>query len=114
MLPIPGKSDTITLTLDNIRMSNLGGDNKLTTKLLTDKIIVKLTEAVTRQGKGILPESILNTTGAALENVMKTGQDLGKAATEEAEKIIDAGKDIGTEITEGIKGLLSPKREKEP
>ena len=36
--------------------------------------------------------------------------DIGKTTLEEGGKILDKGVDIGSELVEGLKGLLKPKK----
>jgi len=105
LLPVPGKADTIPLNLEPIRMSNLGTDNKLSVGILSTKILLAIAEGVAKQGVGVLPDDMVNTMKSALDKTI----DVGKAATEEGKKIIDAGADV----VEGFKGLLKPKKEEE-
>jgi hypothetical protein len=107
LLPVPGKIDTIGLKLSPIKMTDLGSDNKLDTAALTGKILLALADGVARQGVGVLPKEILDPMKKTLEATL----DIGKAATKEGGKIIEAGKDVGKGIVEGLKGLLTPKKE---
>ena len=104
LLPVPGKADTVSLTLSPITMTNLGTDNKLSTVVLVNKILMAIAEGVTKQGAGVLPENIVGT----MKSILNKTIDIGKTATKESEKVIDTGKDI----VEGFKGLLRPKEEK--
>jgi len=106
LLPLPGKKDTVNLKLGDIKMTNLGGDNKLTAAMLTKQIVLKITQAITKAGKGILPKDILSSMENTLGGVMKAGKEIGEKAKGEAEKILDKGKDVGSAVTEGLKGLL--------
>lgn len=106
LLPIPGKLDTINLPLPPIRMSGLGTDNKLDTAALAKKIMVAITESIAREGAGRLPADMINTMKSTLDQTLK----LGKTAVEEGVKLIDTGKDIGSGVVEGLKGLLIPKK----
>lgn len=108
LLPVPGRIDTVTLDLAPIRMSNLGADNKLGIAILSEKIMLAITEGVARQGVGILPDEIVSTMKLTLDKTV----DVGKAAAEEGKKLIDTGKDVGADIIEGFKGLLKPNKEK--
>ena len=107
LLPLPGtgKVDTIPLNLSPIKMSNLGTDNKLSIGVLSTKILLAIAQGVAEQGVGVLPDDMVNTMKSALDKTL----DVGKAATEEGKKIIDAGADV----VEGFKGLLKPKKEEE-
>lgn len=108
LLPVPGKIDTIQLTLSPIKMSNLGSDDKLSIGILTSKILVAIADGVVQQGTGVLPASV---TGAMKTTLGKT-IDIGKTTLEEGGKLLDKSVDIGTGIVEGFKGLLKPKKEK--
>ena len=100
LLPVPGKADTVTLKLAPIKMTNLGGDNKLDTAALAGKILVAIAEGVAEQGAGILPDDMV---GAMKSTLAKTAE-LGKEAIKTAE-------DLGKGLTEGLKGLLKPKKQ---
>ena len=106
LLPLPGKKDTVNLNLGDIKMTNLGGDNKLTAVMLTKQIILKITQAITKAGKGILPKDILSSMENTLGGIMKAGKGIGEKTKVEANKILDKGKDVGSAVTEGLKGLL--------
>ena len=107
LLPVPGKADSVTLNLDPIKMNNLGTDDKLSTAILAEKIILAIAKGVTKQGVGILPDDLVDTMQVTLDKTV----DLGKTATEKGKKVIDSGKDVGSELIEGFKGLLKPKKE---
>jgi len=107
LLPVPGKIDTIPLKLSPIKMTDLGSDNKLDTAALTGKILLALADAVAKQGIGVLPKEILDPMKKTLETTL----DIGKAATKEGGKLIEAGKDVGKGVVEGLKGLLKPKKD---
>jgi hypothetical protein len=110
LLPIPGKVDTVTLKLAPIKMTNLGGDNKLDTAALSSKILVAITQGIAEQGAGILPDEMLGSLKSTLaktaelgKEVLKTGENLGK-------DVIKTTEDLGKGVTEGLKGLLKPKK----
>ncbi len=107
LLPVPGKADTVTLNLTPIKMSNLGTDEKLSTGILASMIMLAIADGVAKEGVGVLPAEIISTMKSTLGKTI----DLGKAAAEEGQKIIEEGKDAGAEIIEGFKGLLKPKKE---
>jgi len=108
LLPVPGKADTVTLNLAPIRMKNLGSDDKLDTGILVSKIMLAITEGIAEQGVGVLPEQMVETMRSTLDKTI----DAGKAAAEKGKEILDKGKDLGTEVIEGFKGLLRPGEEK--
>ena len=111
LLPIPGKADTRTLKLAPIKMTNLGGDNKLDTAALSGKILWAIAEGVAQQGAGVLPDDMLGSLKSTIaktaelgKEVLKTGENLGK-------EVLKTTEDLGKELTEGLKGLLKPKKE---
>jgi hypothetical protein len=102
LLPIPGKSDTVSLKLDPIIMENLGSDKKLSIGALVAKVFQAIATGVARQGAGVLPDDMVKGIGSSLEKAT----EMGKAAAEEGKKALDSGK----EAVEGIKGLLGGKK----
>ena len=118
LLPIPGKADTLTLKLAPIKMTDLGGDNKLNTAALSSKILLAITKGIAEQGAGLLPKEMIDSLASELKNVealtgtlieqggeiLKTGKDAGKEA-------IETGKDVEKTTTDAIKGLFKPKKE---
>jgi hypothetical protein len=100
LLPIPGKVDTVTLKLAPIKMTNLGGDNKLDTAKLSGKILLAITRGIAEQGAGILPDDVLGSLKSTLTKTAELGIEVLKTTG-----------DIGKGVTEGIKGLLKPKKE---
>jgi hypothetical protein len=95
LLPIPGKSDTVSLKLDPIVMENLGTDKKLSVATLVTKVIGALATGIAKQGAGLLPDDMVKGIGSTLG---KTAE-LGKSATE-----------AGKNAVEGIKGILGGKK----
>lgn len=106
-LPIPGTVDTVPLKLRPIKMTNLGSDNKLDAARLSGKILLALAAAVAEQGAGVLPEEIIGPLMGELE-------ELGKLSVllEEGRKILKEDTDLVKELTEGLEGLLKPKKNK--
>jgi len=120
LLPIPGKADTLTLKLAPIKMTDIGGDNKLNTAALSGKVLLAIVKGIAEQGTGVLPKEMVDSlaseikrvgalTGFLLEEsgeLLKTGKDAGKGA-------LEAGKDVGETATGALKGLLKPKEKEE-
>jgi hypothetical protein len=102
LLPVPGKSDTVSLKLDPIVMDNLGTDKKLSVGVLTAKVLEAIATGIAKQGAGVLPDDMVKGIGSSL----KQAAEIGKAATEEGKKALESGK----EAVEGIKGLLGGKK----
>ncbi|MCK5225363.1 MAG: AsmA family protein [Planctomycetes bacterium] len=118
LLPLPGKVDTLTLKLDDIKMQNLGSDNKLDMAKLSSKILLAITGGIAEKGAGKLPKEMLSTLSSELKRV----KDLSQTLLKEGSKILDAQKDIGKEAintgkdiekaaTETLKGLFKTKKE---
>lgn len=113
LLPVPGKADTITLKLSPIKMTDLGGDDKLDMAGLSAKILRVIAEGIAKEGGKVLPSDIVETVRLTLEETLK----LGEAASKDGERLIEAGKDvieawedIGKEITEILKESLEPEK----
>ena len=106
LLPVPGKTDTVTLKLKPIRMTDLGSDNKLDAAKLSGKILLAIAAGVAEQGVGILPEGITDTMKTTLGKV----SEVGKTVSEEGRKLLEEGAGKGEEIMEGFKGLLKPRK----
>ena len=108
LLPIPGKADTVTLTLEPIQMTNLGSDNKLDVAALSVKILMAIARGIAKQGTGQLPEGI--TSG--LTNTLNQAAEFGKTTAEESRKILEHGQKKSEELMEGVKDLLKPEKQK--
>ncbi len=106
LLPIPGKSDTISLKLDPIVMENLGTDKKLSVASLVAKVMGALAVGVAKQGAGVLPDDIVKGIGSTLDKTAEFGKDAVKVGQKALEKTTDAGKGA----FEGIKGLFGGKK----
>jgi hypothetical protein len=78
LLPIPGKSDTVSLKLDPIVMENLGTDKKLSVASLVAKVMGALAMGVAKQGAGVLPDEIVKGIGSALGKTAELGMDAVK------------------------------------
>jgi uncharacterized protein involved in outer membrane biogenesis len=101
LLPVPGKSDTVTLKLDPIKMTDLGSDEKMDLAKLSGKILLAIATGVAKQGAGVLPDEMTD----AMKDTLGKAAELGKAATEEGKKIIEEGKGV----LDGLKGLFEKK-----
>ncbi|OGP65616.1 MAG: hypothetical protein A2169_05725 [Deltaproteobacteria bacterium RBG_13_47_9] len=98
ILPVPGKSDTVSLKLDPIIMENLGTDKKLSVGILAAKILKAIATGVAKQGAGVLPDDMVKGIGSSVDKAT----EMGKTATKEGKKALDSGK----EAVEGIKELF--------
>ncbi len=111
LLPVPGKADTITLKLSPIRMTDLGGDNKLDTAALSGMILLAIANGVAKQGVGVLPKDIVDTITSTLGKTIDLSKGIIEGREGIGKEIIKGTEDIGKGITEGLKGLLKPKKE---
>lgn len=102
LLPIPGKSDTVSLKLDPIVMENLGTDQKLRIGTLVAKIMGAMATGVAKQGVGLLPDDMVKGIGSTLG---KTAE-MGKAVAQQGEKALEKT----TGAVQGLKGLLGGKK----
>ncbi len=119
LLPLPGRVDNIPISVGTIKMTNLGGDDKLSTSRLVSTILLAISKAIAEKGTGILPDDIigpLNTTLGQLdelsETLLKEGRDILKTGGD----IKEIGEDLGEgvkDITEGIGGLLKQKKDED-
>jgi hypothetical protein len=107
LLPLPGKSDTVSLKLDPIIMDNLGTDQKLRIGILTAKVLEAMAIGIAKQGAGLLPDDMVKGISSSLDKAA----DIGRAATQEGQKMLEKTKDSGKDIAEGVKGLLGGKKE---
>ena len=98
LLPVPGKANVVPLKLAPIRMTDLGGDNKMDTAKLAGKILLAITKAIAEQGGGFLPEGMGDSLGSAAKSV------------EEGKKALEEGTEAGKKVIEGLKGLFEPKK----
>jgi hypothetical protein len=102
LLPLPGKSDTVTMKLAPIVMKDLGTDSKMDIAMLSGKILTAIAEGVVKQGTDLLPREMTDTMKSTLSKT-------GAVVSEEGKKVIETGKDLGKGITDGLKGLLKKK-----
>ena len=101
LIPIPGQTQTVDLTLSPIKMQNLGTDQKMDTGVLASKILVAITEGIAKEGAGVLPAGMVS----GLSDAMKSGT----AVIEKGKELLETGKETGKEITEGLKGIFQKK-----
>jgi len=120
LLPIPGKADTLTLKLAPIKMTDLGGDNKLNTAALSSKILLAITEGIAEQGAGLLPKEMIGSLTSELKRVGDlTGDLVGQGGeilgtgTDAGKEVLEKGKDLEEEATGFLKGLFKSKEEGE-
>jgi hypothetical protein len=106
LLPIPGKSDTISMNIDPIVMTDLGTDKKLKIGTLVAKVLGAIATGIAKQGVGLLPDDMVKGIGSALGGAV----DLGKAATKEGQMVLEKTTDVGKGVVDGLTGLLGGKK----
>ncbi len=109
LLPVSGKVDTIPLVIPSIKMTELGSD--ITTPQLIRKILVAITNGIAQQGAGILPPDMLNSLNDQIKNLRNLTEGILKEGAGLGTDILKQGEDAGKNITEGLKGILKPKKE---
>jgi uncharacterized protein involved in outer membrane biogenesis len=98
LLPVTGQTETITMKITPVRMTNLGYDSELDTAALLTKILLAIADRVVEEGIGVLPD---------VDTMTST---LGKTI-DASKNIIESTEKIGKGITEGLKNMLKPKQE---
>ncbi len=111
LIPLPGKTDTITLKLPIIKMTDLGSDNKLDLAKLTEQIILAIARGIAEQGVGVLPKEMIDTMSSTLGKVIDLSKDIFGDSQDVGEKVLKDAEDVGKEVTEGLKGLLKTKKQ---
>lgn len=106
LLPVPGQVDTARLQLEPIEMTDLGRNEKLDIAALTAKIILAVTAGVAKQGADVLPKETL----IGLSTVLDSAIDIGRVIFGTGQGRQEGAEDITKEITEGLKGILGPKK----
>jgi len=122
LLPVPGKADTFILKLTPIKMTDLGGDNKLDTAKLSGKVLLAIVGGIAEQGAGLLPKDMVGSLTSELKRLESLagtllgqgGEILGiRQSSRTGKEAIEAGKDVGKTATGALKGLIKPKEEEE-
>jgi len=115
LLPIPGKADTVELTLAPIKMTNLGGDKKLDTAKLAAKVLTAIAKGVAQQGTNVLPTEIIGPIKSTLTAqgaiVVETGKKVLGESQKLGEDVMEKGKGIGEGAVDAIKGIFGGDKE---
>jgi len=110
LLPIPGRSDTVELTLAPIRMTNLGSDEKMDTAKLTGKVLSAIAKGVAQEGADILPKELVGPIKSTLTEqgavFVETGKKVLEESTELGKDVLDKSKGIGDGAVDALKGLF--------
>lgn len=131
LLPVPGKADTLTLTLAPIKMTDLGGENDLDAITLSRTVLLAIAGGIAEQGADLLPTEMLGSLTSELKKlgavpgallteggkILGAGTEIGKGAAEAGKDVgkgvIKGAEDVGKGLTEGLKGLLKPKEKED-
>ncbi|MEN6307542.1 MAG: AsmA family protein [Anaerohalosphaeraceae bacterium] len=119
LLPIPGKADTVTLKVNPIVLTDIGGDKPVNTAELTSKILTAIAGGITEQGKDLLPLDMIDSIGKGLaeqgQKILENVTEAGKGALEEVgktgENILKGAGDVGKGATDALKGIFEQKKD---
>lgn len=103
LLPIPGRSDTLTLDIAPIKLTHLGRDRPLDTAALVTTVLLAVAEGITEQGGEVLPKDMITGLNGALNKAIDIGRFIfgnDPNGGNEAEK-------LGRGIIEGLGGLIN-------
>lgn len=112
LLPIPGKADTVTIPLPDIKMTDVGKGEKMSFEDVVQLVFVKISEAITKVGSGVIPDDLLGSLegslsgavdiiGKAGSGIIEGGGDLIKGGTDAGKAVTETATDAGKAITEG-------------
>lgn len=110
LLPIPGRADQVKLPPMNIRLENVGSNEKIDMPRLIAKIITEISKGIADKGKDLLPTDMINSLGDELQ---KQGEMLLKSGQEAGQQILEGTKDIGKDATDAVKGIGDMFKKKE-
>jgi len=103
LLPVPGRADNLSLTLNPIHMENVGSGEHMDTQRLVSTIIMAIAGGIAKKGVGTLPtEMVTNITGELTDQGMKIlqgGAGIGGG-------IIEGGQDAAEQATETLRSLI--------
>jgi len=107
LLPIPGKADTVELSLAPIRMTNLGSSGNLDTAKLTAKVLTAIAKGVAQEGAGVLPTELVGPIKSQLTEQGALFLETGKEVLEESKDLgLEKGKGIGQGAVDALKGIF--------
>lgn len=131
LLPLPGKADTVTIPLPDIKLTDVGKGEKMSFEQIVELVFVKITEAIAQVGSGVIPDDLLGSLKGSLSgavdvigktgsnilesgsNVLKGGADAGKAAADSAAEAGKAITESATKTIENIGGIFGKKKTEE-
>ncbi len=101
LIPLPGKSDTVTLSIASLHFTDIGGDNSLAQ--IIGRVFTEITNAVVKNGGGILPSDMM---GSLEKGVQQQFEQLSGQGQKILEK---AGEDLKQKADEALKGIFQKK-----
>lgn len=104
LLPVPGKADTLSFTLEPIHMTNIGTEKKVNTAILMGKILTAIAAGVAEKGKDVLPTDMI---GPLADTLKKQGLQM----LESGQDVIKQGTELGEEVKGAVEGLFKKKEE---
>ncbi|MGD0784440.1 MAG: hypothetical protein ABR969_01320 [Sedimentisphaerales bacterium] len=109
LLPIPGKSDALTLRIASIHLSNLGGE-KSSLGDVVGKIFAAISAEIAAKGAGILPSDLtgsIQNAGKSFESATESIKGLFKPTDKPAGSSTDQGTQ---DAASKLKGLFEKKK----
>jgi hypothetical protein len=106
LLPIPGRSDTVTVSLPEINMKDVGKGEKMSFEEIVELIFVKISEAIAKAGSDVIPEELLGPLNQSLKEAVDVIGGAGEQFFNIGEGIFEGGTDAGESIREGASKTL--------
>jgi len=106
LLPVPGKSDTVSMNIDPIIMNDLGSDKKLSIGVLSAKILGAISMGIAKQGADVLPRDMVKGINSALDMTTL----IREGATKEGIKMLETTTGAGKDVIKDITGLFGGKK----
>ncbi|MBN1817004.1 MAG: AsmA family protein [Sedimentisphaerales bacterium] len=106
LLPVPGRASDVSLTLQPIRMNDLGAKDKMDLAELATRILLAIAGGIVEQGSDLLPQEILGPMSTSLAEAGKIFKDIGGQVQEAGKEALEKGKEA---IGGALEGLLKKK-----
>lgn len=106
LLPIPGKADTLTISLPDIKMTDVGKGEKMEFADIIELVFIKISEAIAGAGKGVIPEDLLGSLNSSIDGAVKVIGSAGEQILQTGSGILEGGADAGRAITESASKTL--------
>jgi hypothetical protein len=111
LLPIPGKSDALTLRIASMHLSNLGGE-KSSLGDVVGKIFAAISAEIASKGAGILPSDMTGSIQNAGKSLESATESMKGLFNKPADKPAGSSTDQGTtqDAASKLKGLFEKKK----